>query len=358
MLKNNLHKLKKYIITENKKWISNIILDDLLIESNTARNKARAWFHNGLDLETSRYGRDKVQEALIKAKKDYPDYILKIVTDNESAMAGLLPKTMISRMVDLDGEDVNINYILAFESDEKLALEISKINLRNKCKYTVPRIFYPTARYFHKNDLCKKILKEEYLSSPGKFALGDYECLIECLEITRNVQGAYVEIGVYKAGSARVVLNYMEASGLSREVFLLDTYEGFTYAEAEKSKDTYWKGTHTDTSIKYVEERTEGFQIKPYIIKSNIIDDSLPEIQNGIALCNIDVDMYEAVQSALQKTYSKINSYGIIVLEDQGHTPALAGGWFAAKEFMESDAGKEFIPVFKDSGQLLMIKKG
>ena len=75
-----------------------------------------------------------------------------------------------------------------------------------------------------------------------------------------------------------------------------------------------------------------------------------------IAVCNIDVDMLEAVEAALEKVRPKMVSGGIIIAEDFGHTPALLGAQYAVLKFLDLYKN-EFYSMYLQSGQFLMIKK-
>jgi hypothetical protein len=81
-----------------------------------------------------------------------------------------------------------------------------------------------------------------------------------------------------------------------------------------------------------------------------------PGVIERIAVANIDVDMYEAVRSALIKTAPRIASGGILIVEDPGHTPALIGSRLALEEFMATPIAAAFTPVYMESGQTLLIR--
>jgi len=91
-------------------------------------------------------------------------------------------------------------------------------------------------------------------------------------------------------------------------------------------------------------------------VKSNIITDPLPKEIKKIAACNIDVDIFDAVESALEKVSNLIVVGGIIILEDGGHTPALLGAHCAVEKFMKTSEGKRYHKILLSSGQTLLIK--
>ena len=75
-----------------------------------------------------------------------------------------------------------------------------------------------------------------------------------------------------------------------------------------------------------------------------------------IAVCNIDVDMYDAVLALLVKAALLIGDNGIMIAEDYGHTLGLIGAHLAVKEFLRSGKGKKSTPIYMESGQMFLIK--
>ena len=105
--------------------------------------------------------------------------------------------------------------------------------------------------------------------------------------------GAYVEIGVYKGGSAFTALEYMRRSAISRPVVLMDTFEGFNYEEAAQSAEGLWNGTHKlfsepDNWMTYLSKEVLEPRGVPFLLeRGNIIRDELPLAANRIAAAHI-----------------------------------------------------------------------
>lgn len=59
----------------------------------------------------------------------------------------------------------------------------------------------------------------------------------------------------------------------------------------------------------------------------------------------------------LEKLAPLIVPNGILIVEDAGQAPALIGARVALSQFMNTPAGKDFRPVYMESGQTLLIKK-
>lgn len=232
-------------------------------------------------------------------------------------------------------------------------------------------IFFPiefagVGGYVYDNKLARDIIEEEYVmqfnegfskfSDPG--TLGDYVHLCQALENTKKLTGDVVEIGVYRGSSSCIIVKYLKHILSTKAIWFFDTFEGFNYIEAENSPDRIWNNTHATEGIEIISERIRNRDPNKHINvkKLNIITDDLPSDIKKISVCNIDVDMLEAVESALIKVSKLIEVGGIIVCEDAGHTPATIGARLALEKFLKTEDAKTFMPMHLDTGQVFLIK--
>jgi hypothetical protein len=212
------------------------------------------------------------------------------------------------------------------------------------------------------NALLKTESKANRISHFGSIV---HENICEALFMTRDIEGDYIEVGVYKGGSALTALYFLDelsASGLShtkRMAWLLDTFDGFTYSEADKSSDVIWAGTHKllgpEQTISYITETFSDVKNSYSLIKNNICADQLPKLIEKIAVANIDVDMYEPTLASLQKISPHMAAGGVIICEDAASTPGLYGALLAMEEFLKCEEGKSYTKIFK-GGQYFLIK--
>ncbi|MCR5238322.1 MAG: class I SAM-dependent methyltransferase [Lachnospiraceae bacterium] len=209
--------------------------------------------------------------------------------------------------------------------------------------------------YARTNPVAKTVFDEIIQENGTYFDWRDFETIFQMLEQTRKLGGCYVEIGTYRGDSARAALEYMKQAGIKRQAYFLDTYEGFNYLEASSSQDALWKGTHSDTSKELVEYRLRNYE-NFKCIRSNIITNDIPEEIGSIALCNIDVDIYEAYEAALEKVRLRLSSGGVILAEDFAHTPSLIGGYHAISKFAQKYKD-EFFVIYGRGSQLILYKK-
>lgn len=224
-------------------------------------------------------------------------------------------------------------------------------------KYEAIIVASPICKYYSTDKHAYYALLDEWNRPDRKphYCAVDFENIFQAIKQTKDLEGDFVEIGTYQGASARAVLNYMQKSGMKRKSYFLDTYEGFTYDEAQNSQDALWQNTHTETSQEAVKEFLSEYD-NANVVKSNIIRDELPQEIEKIAVANIDVDMYDAVKAALYKVKDKIVKNGFILAEDYGHTPALIGAYKAVTEFIEENPN-EFICILSSGGQMIMIKR-
>jgi hypothetical protein len=192
-----------------------------------------------------------------------------------------------------------------------------------------------------------------------------HENICEALEITRNLEGAYVEIGVYRGGSAATALHYIDICCQNQRmeprcVYLIDTFDGFNYESAATGTDPIWTGTHklggAQAAQGHISRIFEHIQTDIALVEANICEEELPDTVRSIAAANIDVDGYEPTLKALQKVARKLVPGGVIICEDSASTPALYGAYLAMEEFLDSDAGQCYTKIFK-GGQYFLIKR-
>lgn len=205
----------------------------------------------------------------------------------------------------------------------------------------------------------KKTFEKKYrISHFDRNLINTHENICEGIELTKNIIGDYIEIGVYMGGSALTALNYMKEINLSRNVYLLDTFNGFNYEESKDSLDIEWYKTHDvfENEIKaklYLNETLKDF--KNYeLVTSNICQNDLPEKIKRISLANIDVDMYEPTRDSLLKVSKKMSKDGIIMCEDPVHR-GLSGSLYAMEDFLKNtEEGKKYTKIFKKNHYFLI----
>lgn len=182
--------------------------------------------------------------------------------------------------------------------------------------------------------------------------------ICQAVELTRHLEGDFVEVGVFSGSSALTALSHMDRIGIKRQSWLLDTYSGFTYEASAGSADAIWNGTHlmdAERTMERVRLLVGQTNQQAEVVAMDICTTPLPASINKIALANIDVDMYDAVIAALVKIAPLIVRRGIIIVEDPTALPGLYGAYLALNEFLESFTGRKFMAV-RTTTQYLLIR--
>lgn len=376
-IKNNLHdsldsiKTKQNILSEKLVAINNELLNikdlnQVDFAYKNFENPQYEFLYNDLykmftvgeyysmkNVYIKRINKYTIDQHISKLKEKYSERIY-LLTD-------LVEQINICDVIDIKSinkveNKENVVFVLAFNQDYLGLNAIKELQKYNLKYFALEQYGTPQARYYHINENAYNTLIEESNNHPLlHYCPGDFENIFQALEATKQLNGDYVEIGTFQGASARATLNYINKANIDIKCYFVDTYEGFTYEEAQNTEDILWTNTHTDTSMQRVQEylsRYDNFEL----IKSNIIKNELPDNIQNIRVANIDVDMYEAVKAALYKVKDRILQNGIVIAEDYGHTPALIGAQKAVDEFLKENP-HDFIPIYLRSGQMFLIKK-
>ena len=175
----------------------------------------------------------------------------------------------------------NSLFFLYFETDDKYIYHLDKI-INYQGKFIIHKN-YNKNNYIHTNQFCKLALQSTYrkrhsISHFNEIVHGN---ICQAIEQTKHLDGDYVEIGVYKGGSALTALNYMKYSGIKKKSYFLDTFDGFDYEEAIKSSETHWEKNNEHHKL-WGPEKT--IEIINNLLKNQCPNQDFELIQNNI--CN------------------------------------------------------------------------
>ena len=143
--------------------------------------------------------------------------------------------------------------------------------------------------------------------------------------IRENIDGAFVECGVYKGQKIEVMIETLKQNRIyNRNIFLVDTFTGMTersavdYHSITKGKlsknDLFYSLEDVKKniySLGYPEEKIHF--IKMDVRKTAELDKI---INTKIALLRLDTDYYDSVLSCLNALYKKVENNGFIIHDD------------------------------------------
>ena len=171
--------------------------------------------------------------------------------------------------------------------------------------------------------------------------------------IKNDIQGDFVECGVWKGGSSLLIAKCLKLHGITdRKIYMYDTYEGmppptehdkdFTGTTAEEQLEgasiEHQASVWCYSSFDEVKENMAqaGFPADQIIMVKGKVEDTIPETipQGNLALLRLDTDWYESTYHELKYLYPKLNPNGILILDDYGHW---AGARKAVDEYFEQE---------------------
>ncbi len=132
------------------------------------------------------------------------------------------------------------------------------------------------------------------------------------------ITGAFVEVGVYKGETARIIFE-MDPS---RPLHLFDTFEGFD------SKDLAIENNHDEKAGLIDFSDTSVETVKLFINGSNNIafhKGHFPSTAENLkeekyAFVHLDADLYQPTLAALKYFYPRLSGGGVIMVHDYNHT--------------------------------------
>jgi len=287
-----------------------------------------------------------------------------VLTDAEVA-DDLKRYKSISTTIGMGTEEIkNTIFLVYFYSDWTAPPEIRNI-AKHDGRY-IPLQRYDKTSYRFVNPRCLRALARtvKKMENISHYSHSIHENICEAIELSKNVQGDFVEVGVYKGGSALTALNMLQEISYDSHdepqkfSWLIDTFDGFSYEAARHSSDMAWAGTHrlwgVEETMRKIETTLDEHLGKFRLLAGDITKMELPEDLKKISLLNIDVDMYEPTLACMQRFSPYIPRGGIILCEDASSTPGLYGAMTAMEDFLVSPSGKRFIRIFK-SGHYFLI---
>jgi O-methyltransferase len=129
---------------------------------------------------------------------------------------------------------------------------------------------------------------------------------------SQTPHGCFVEVGVWKGGSAYVLGMVAEEQG--RNLYLYDTFEGMPYADPW---DVHKVGDFSDTSLEAV-----AALIPHAIITKGVFPESAHPDMRKVAFAHIDCDQYRAIKESVEYLRPLMVEGGLMWFDDYGAIPA------------------------------------
>lgn len=151
-------------------------------------------------------------------------------------------------------------------------------------------------------------------------------------------RGAFVEVGVYKGGSAYFLAGV--AREQNRKIYLYDTFSGIPHADP-LSGDSHVVGDFNDTSVETVRDLIPDAIVLPGVFPGTMIE------MGPVAFAHIDADQYKSIRDSIDSLWPSIVDGGAMLFDDYG---CLSGATKAVNE--------KFCDVFLTKHNKAVVVKG
>ncbi|MDA3969440.1 TylF/MycF/NovP-related O-methyltransferase [Helicobacter ibis] len=168
--------------------------------------------------------------------------------------------------------------------------------------------------------------------------------------LSKNVNGAIAECGVFKGEFARIINRFFK----DRQFYLFDTFEGFSPSDIKcefGSTDFFNKGFKNTNANAVLESM-------PYkencIIKQGYFPGTFDLDDEKFAFVSLDMDLYKPMKDALEIFYPRLSQGGYIMAHDY-HNKVFSGTKEAIDEFSKKH-NVTIIPIADLFGSVIIAK--
>ncbi len=163
------------------------------------------------------------------------------------------------------------------------------------------------------------------ISNALKFSVIDrarLQLIARCAARQVDRTGDFIELGVFRGGSALLLASIIKQHHASTILHLLDSWQGLPDLVGEDLGTAAFvtKGQFSHSSEDAVRARLDKFQLldvcKTY---RGWIEDTLPEMQGPFSLVHLDLDLYKPTHFALSWLLPKMCDDGELVVDDYGN---------------------------------------
>lgn len=141
--------------------------------------------------------------------------------------------------------------------------------------------------------------------------------------ILNNVQGDFIETGVWRGGACIFMRGFLKAHGVRhRKVLVADSFEGLPKPDPLYPIDATSKFHEQDflrVSLPEVQDNFRKYDLldESVVFLKGWFKDTLPTAPTDkIAIARLDGDMYSSTMDALNNLYPKVSVGGYVIIDD------------------------------------------
>jgi hypothetical protein len=214
------------------------------------------------------------------------------------------------------------------------------------------------------------LVSKSYVENLGLPVGNNIFLLCYALESTKNVDGCYLECGVFRGSTILAAQKFCEIRKINKIFFGADSFEGFPKNQTSNindlpqafenlKKEKKITQEHYDAAVKRVQtlNQKNHLQSEYFSEPGNLIfehaknkninlikgpfKETLPFFNHKIAVLHLDCDLYEPYLECLKLQYSNVIKGGIVVL-DEYYSLKYPGARIAVDEFLSTLSKDEY----------------
>lgn len=183
--------------------------------------------------------------------------------------------------------------------------------------------------------------------------------------VSRNrIDGAFVECGVWRGGSAMAfALTIMEEKTTFRDMFLYDTFEGFTdtidddfrIKDGKRAKNIFLRDKNYICQADLDDVKT-GLSTTNYplesirFVRGDVVKTIPANLPKSISILRLDTDYYESTIWELRHLFPLLSKGGVLIVDDYDYWN---GSRKACNEYFE-EIGMSNLLIRLESGRMLV----
>lgn len=170
-------------------------------------------------------------------------------------------------------------------------------------------------------------------------------------EHAAQIEGDFVECGVYRGGLARAIVEYVGFQALDKRFYLFDTYAGIP--DEAISEDERRLGRQAGEYDECYDAVCETFRPFPNVrVIRGIVPQSLANVQiERVAYLSLDMNVHQPEIAAAEHLWPRMSKGGIILLDDYGFR-----AYAPQKEAFDAFAARHGVPILTlPTGQGLIL---
>ena len=215
----------------------------------------------------------------------------------------------------------------------------------------------------------------EIIDSCKNFTMTSSERLLSVVESVRyiiknNIQGDFVECGVWKGGSSMAVaLTLSSLNIFDRTIYLYDTFEGMTkptdidkdengkhaseiLLEENYNTSNYWAVSPFNEVFQNMKQT--NYPLDKITFVKGAVENTIPSnIPKSISFLRLDTDWYESTLHELTHLYPLVSKNGITIIDDYGYWQ---GSKIATDKYFENNELSPFLHRIDDTARLIIKK--